>query len=194
MFQPTKKKLYGALPAIDSIDKEECNRNDPDQQPPVTPNQAAVYATTYMVYYSAIQAVKSVKDQGIRSLGDALKYSSQYLQKYPSLKTFIYTATALSVLPISVFSVFIGSSLIVSIITAAIGIMVVQSAAIAVGLSVLVPIEIGVLCIAAGSTILLRARGSHNKLLKGQPPATSKFSSCLLADGHAIDEHTTVIK
>ncbi|KAJ3270232.1 hypothetical protein HDV01_000449 [Terramyces sp. JEL0728] len=130
---------------------------DTDQTPAQPQNEAfhpTVYVSMLLVYRMAKQMLVESKSQSMQVAKDTLKLYNEYLQKYPALKTFVYTTGALSIVPVGIFTVFFLFSLLFSISTAVIGIVIVQASLAFLGLTVLVPVEIGILFIAGGTTMV----------------------------------------
>ncbi|KAJ3314575.1 hypothetical protein HDV04_006114 [Boothiomyces sp. JEL0838] len=130
---------------------------DTDQTKPEPQNETlhpTVYVSMVLVYRMAKQMLVDSRHQSIQVAKDTLKMYNEYLQKYPALKTFVYTTGALSIVPVGIFTVFFVFSLLFSISTAVIGVLIVQASLAFLGLTVLVPVEIGILFVAGGTTMV----------------------------------------
>ena len=76
-----------------------------------------------------------------------------YVQEYPLVRTFVYTTGALSAIPVALFSVYVAMTLLGSVVTAILGVILLEGGMITFGLAVLVPIEFCILTIAGGATV-----------------------------------------
>ncbi|KAI8912189.1 hypothetical protein DFJ77DRAFT_511709 [Powellomyces hirtus] len=76
-----------------------------------------------------------------------------YMEQYPSLQTFVLTASFLSAVPVSVFAIYVALTTLGSIFTAVIGVFLVEGGLIALGLTVLLPIEFGILGLAVAAAL-----------------------------------------
>lgn len=139
----------------------------------------------------AIKMMMMMKEQGISRAKAGLLFTKHYLEKYPSLKTFGYSACVLSVVPIGLFVAVFLSSLFISIATAAAGVFFVQSGVFVIGLGILAPVEIGVLALAGGVTLFLKSAGSQKLITLPERFVTHYESKLLVAHE---DQNTVLIE
>ncbi|EGF76940.1 hypothetical protein BATDEDRAFT_92255 [Batrachochytrium dendrobatidis JAM81] len=76
--------------------------------------------------------------------------AKQQFEQEPSVKMFVYTAGALSAIPVGIFTLYAAVTLFVSLMTAALGVLLIGGSLVMIGLGVLIPIE-GVVLIVATS-------------------------------------------
>jgi hypothetical protein len=163
-------------PATNSSEREE-KRFVPRQEAANT----AIYASSFLVYQSAMRMVGNWKDQGVHTARETIEVARHYIQQYPALKTFLYSTALLSAVPVGIFSLCFGISLMISLGTAIAGVFVVQSSVALIGMSILVPIEIAIVCLAGGATLLLQGTGAQ-KLLDYPEKVMTKYESFLVKE------------
>ncbi|KAJ3146139.1 hypothetical protein HDU89_006706 [Geranomyces variabilis] len=76
-----------------------------------------------------------------------------YMEQYPSLQTFVLTGTLLSAVPVSMFAIWVALTTLGSVFTAVIGVFVVEGGLIALGLTVLLPVECCIIGIAVAAAV-----------------------------------------
>ncbi|KAJ3146986.1 hypothetical protein HDU86_008132 [Geranomyces michiganensis] len=76
-----------------------------------------------------------------------------YMEQYPSLQTFVLTGTLLSAVPVSMFAIWVALTTLGSIFTAVIGVFVVEGGLIALGLTVLLPVECCIIGVAVAAAV-----------------------------------------
>jgi hypothetical protein len=164
--------------------------NEQSEQKPKSTNAAVFYQSSFIVYHTAINALTTLKQAGTKSARETLQVAKQYMEKYPSLGMFVYSTALLSAIPVGIFSLCFATSLLISIGTAAAGVVMVQSTMFLIGLTVLVPIEIGIVAVAGGATLLLQSVGSPN-LIEFPQKVVSKYESFLVEE--PIGEDTLIM-
>jgi hypothetical protein len=159
--------------------------NDSEKEKRFVPRQdaanTAIYASSFLVYQSAMRMITHWKDQGVHTAKETIEVARHYIQQYPALKTFLYSTALLSAVPIGIFSLCFGISLMISIGTAIAGVLVVQSSVALIGMSILVPVEIGIVCLAGGATLLLQGTGAQ-KLLDYPEKVMTRYESFLVKE------------
>ena len=161
--------------------------NEQKQKPT---NSAVFYQSSFIAYQTAVNALATLKQTGTKSARETLQVAKQYMEKHPALGMFVYSTALLSAIPVGIFSLCFVTSLLISIGTAAAGVVMVQSTMFLIGLTVLVPIEIGVIAVAGGATLLLQSVGSPN-LIEFPQKVVSKYESFLVEEPSS--ENTLII-
>ncbi|KAI8929509.1 hypothetical protein BC831DRAFT_544466 [Entophlyctis helioformis] len=108
---------------------------------------------------AAIDVVTAIQNDAIDFLRQALMMSMYYADTHPAAKVFVYTAGALSVVPIGLFGVYVVATLIGAIFTALMGIIFVEGSLLMIGLAFLLPVQGAVLMIAGGTSLAIAAGG-----------------------------------
>ena len=147
-------------------------------------------ALNYSMLINTIKTVTSAQRTGVAAVQSTLKLSLQFLQKYPSVKTFVYSTCALSVVPVGIFSMFLVASFCVSVCTALAGLFVVQGTVFLVGLSVLIPVEIGIVCLAGGLSVIFR----NNQYFQKESQQLESVYTSALTQNDKPDEMTMILE
>ena len=165
--QTQQQEAEAEIPKITKKDKRYLSRKD---------TNSAIYASSYFVYQTASTVIQNLKSKGQESTKVAIEVSKRYMEQYPACRTFVYTTAVLSAIPITIFSLCFAVSFMVSLGTAMAGVFLVQGSVAFIGLSILIPVEIGIVCLAGGATLLLRGTGAY-KLLE-YPDLVWKINPC----------------
>ena len=144
----------------------------------------------YSILLNTIKTVTSAQKSGILAVQSTLKFSFQLLQKYPSVKTFVYSTCALSAVPVGIFSMFLVASFCVSVCTALAGLFVVQGTVFLIGLSILIPVEIAIVCLAGGISVLFR----NNEYLRERSQQLESVYTSTLTQQDKKDEMTLILE
>lgn len=104
-----------------------------------------------------LQQIK-VKAMHFQQLGQ------EYLILYPALRTFLYSFSILSSVPLCVFAVAVCTSMCVSVVVAVLSVLFVQSSFIFIALGCLIPVEVGILLLSGALSGAIELR--RNLLLK----------------------------
>ncbi|KAJ3021946.1 hypothetical protein HKX48_007419 [Thoreauomyces humboldtii] len=101
---------------------------------------------------STLQTLRNAATTVVHNAGDigrnAVTVLSAYMQQYPALQTAVLTGSVLSVVPISVFAIYVAMTTLGSIFTAVMGVFLVEGGLIMLGLTVLLPVECCILGVA----------------------------------------------
>jgi hypothetical protein len=140
-----------------------------------------VYASSFIVYQTALKILLNIKSQSIETSRQTIQVAQQYMQQYPTLRTFLYSSVILSIVPVGIFSLVLVSTLLLSIGTAMTSIFLVQSGVFFVGMTMLVPVEIGIFCIAGGAALLVKSTGTE-RFLEYPQKVMNKYESFLIRE------------
>jgi hypothetical protein len=146
-----------------------------------TSSTFSTYASSFLVYQTATRIMAEVKCQGSESIRQTIQVAKRYMQQYPALRTFMYSSALLSILPVGIFTICFAVSLMVSMGTALAGVFLVQSGIFFIGMTVLVPVEIGILCLAGGAALLLNGTAAK-KYLEYPERVINKYESFLIKE------------
>ncbi len=124
------------IPTMSVPTEEEPRHHQPDA------HQRVVQASSKVASQTISLLFEEGKKQGQLLVKQALTMTLLYMKKYPQVRIFVLTASALSILPVGIFSLFVGISFIISVCTAILGVFLVQSGLVLFGISILVPVVI----------------------------------------------------
>ena len=110
------------------------------------------------ILLNTLKVLSLSKSFGKQAITTTLQYSHQLIQLYPSLKTFVTTTILLSIIPVGIFSMFLTISFLMSTLTALGGLLVVQGTVFLIGMSILIPVELGIVILAGSLSLLFKRK------------------------------------
>ncbi|KAI8995991.1 hypothetical protein BC832DRAFT_595685 [Gaertneriomyces semiglobifer] len=125
-----------------------------------------VAASAQLAFQSLRTTAHTVTSHLTLLTSHSLTLVQTYIQRYPSLQTFLYTTAILSALPVGCFAVWVALSTAATVFIAALSAFVVESGLIAIGFTVLLPVECVILSIAGGAALLTASQPLRQTIMR----------------------------